>query len=111
MVDEGLQRRQKAVGGFATQKEALKAMRAELTPIDEGRHVNPADMTVRAYVEDEWLPIMRSGKRKTHPGGLGEHSLANVRAVLHRVLSDAVRSHLLPRSPADDVSECRRMRR
>ena len=127
-------------------------MRAELTPIDEGRQVNPADMTVRGYIEDEWLPTMRSGKRKAttkalcemvltcyvlprigdkkmqkltdrdlsrlyadlrqsgraikhNPGGLGEHSVANVRAVLHRFLRDAVRSHLLNRSPADDVSD------
>jgi len=152
MVDEGLQRRQVARGGFLTQKAAQKALTAELKALHDGQHVNPDDVTLREYVEDEWLPLVRAGKRKattvalyemilncyvlprigdkrlqqlrgrhlsrlyadlresgraskSRPGGLGEHSLGNVRAVLHRILRDAVRSGILVRSPAEDVVE------
>jgi integrase len=157
MVDEGLKRRQLTRGGFRLKKQAQGALTDKLKELRDGKHVNPEEMTLRYYVEKEWLPTIRSspGRKKTtvelyatvltayvlprigdkrlqqltgrdleklyvvlresgrvkkskddeQPGGLGEHSLANIRSVLHRVLRDAVRSRLLPRSPADDVLE------
>lgn len=153
MLDEGLKRRQLTRGGFRLKKDAQGALADRLKALHAGEHVNPEDMTLRYYVEREWLPTIRkspgrkpttvelyetlltayvlphigelkiqkitgrdltrmytdlrtSGRvNKKHPGGLGEHTLGNVRSVLHRVLRDAVRSRLLPRNPAEDVLE------
>lgn len=64
MLDEGLRRRQKTQSGYATQREAQRALNKAIGAIDDGRHVSPDKLTLKQYIEDEWLPTIRAGTRK-----------------------------------------------
>ncbi|HSH60865.1 MAG TPA: Arm DNA-binding domain-containing protein, partial [Acidimicrobiales bacterium] len=50
------QRRQASKGGFRTRKEAEAARIAALAGLQNGTWVRAERVTVREYLEDEWLP-------------------------------------------------------
>jgi integrase len=44
--------------GFKSKKEAEAARIEILANLQRGEHVSPDKVTVRAFLEDEWLPAM-----------------------------------------------------
>ena len=58
--------------GFATKREASKALTEELALIDGGHVVASDKLTVREWLEDEWLPTRkpRDGAARGHRGQL-----------------------------------------
>jgi hypothetical protein len=52
-------RRQITKGGFRTRKEAEAARVEVLSSINSGTFVRPEKVTVREFLEDEWLPSQR----------------------------------------------------
>jgi integrase len=52
-------RRQVSKGGFRTRKEAEAARIEALASINNGTWVEPGRLTVREFLEDEWLPSQR----------------------------------------------------
>ncbi len=52
-------RRQISKGGYRTRKEAEAARVAVLNSINNGTFVRPERITVRQFLEDEWLPTQR----------------------------------------------------
>ena len=49
--------------GFKTKREAEDARVRILADLQRGEHVSPDKVTVRAFLEDEWLPAMRPSLR------------------------------------------------
>lgn len=58
--------------GFATKREASKALTEELARVDGGHVVASDKLTVRQWLEDEWLPSRkpRDGAARGHRGQL-----------------------------------------
>jgi integrase len=52
-------------GGFATRREAERALREVLQAIDRQRYVQPSAILVAEYFRDTWLPAMRPNLRET----------------------------------------------
>lgn len=52
-------RRRKDKGGFATRRDAEKALRDLLAKADRGHVVEASKLTVAQFLEDEWLPAMQ----------------------------------------------------
>ena len=61
--DENGKRLQKWHSGFARQKDAERALTEILGRLEERHHVEPAKLTVRGFLEDEWLPAIRASLR------------------------------------------------
>ncbi|THJ75696.1 site-specific integrase [Candidatus Frankia alpina] len=57
-------RRQSAKGGYATRKEADKALRDSITAAEKGRHVRASRRTVGAFL-DEWHAARKASVRPT----------------------------------------------
>jgi len=51
--------------GFTTQRAAQTALRAQLTAVAAGSHIARTELTLAAYLEDRWLPEMRTQVRAT----------------------------------------------
>ncbi|MDP8969675.1 MAG: Arm DNA-binding domain-containing protein [Actinomycetota bacterium] len=51
-------RRQQMKGGFATKREADRALREVLRTLDVGSYVAPSQQTVAGFLVDEWLPAI-----------------------------------------------------
>jgi integrase len=49
-------RKQRTKGGFATKRAAQAFLTEQLRRLDTGSYVEPSEVTVRAYLVDEWLP-------------------------------------------------------
>jgi integrase len=56
-------RRQFRKGGFVSKAEAQKALRKALQQVDDGEHVTPSSFTLRAFVEQRWLPAVQGELR------------------------------------------------
>src|SRR5262249_46982358 len=54
--DEHGVRMQRWKGGFRTETEAESALTKVLASLDDGSYVQPSKLTVRDYLELEWLP-------------------------------------------------------
>jgi integrase len=67
-LDPGTGRwRQRSKGGFATRAEATAGLRSVLHSMDRGAYVSPTRLTVRAYLEERWLPaITMTVRPSTH---------------------------------------------
>jgi integrase len=74
-------RRQVSKGGFRTRREAEAARIEVLNSINSGAFVRPDRVTVREFLEDEWLPSQR-------PPALEEST--------HRSYTHYVRLHVVP---------------
>jgi integrase len=61
--DENGQRQQKWHSGFARQKDAERALTEILGRLESGTYVEPAKLTVRSFLEEEWLPAVRASLR------------------------------------------------
>jgi hypothetical protein len=58
-------RKQKWLSGYPTRREAEAALAHALNEVHTGRYVEPAAMTVRQYLCDEWLPASAARVRAT----------------------------------------------
>ena len=54
-------RRREWHSGFKTKREAEDARVRILADLQRGEHVSPDRLTVRAFLEDEWLPANVDG--------------------------------------------------
>jgi integrase len=61
--DESGKRLQKWHSGFARRKDAERALTEVLGRLESGTYVAPAKLTVRGFLEDEWLPAIRASLR------------------------------------------------
>jgi integrase len=61
--DENGKRQQKWHSGFTRQKDAERALTEILGRLESGSYVEPAKLTVRGFLEDEWLPAVRASLR------------------------------------------------
>jgi len=75
------ERRQKSQGGFRTKKEAQQALDKAKVALAENRFVVPTNITLRSFLEDEWLPTIKKTVRPTTYSSYEGH----------------VRNHLVPR--------------
>lgn len=57
-----MERRQETAGGFATQTAAKKARTKSLHDLNRGTHVVRDNITLGAWLTDEWLPSLEGGK-------------------------------------------------
>ena len=53
-------RRQRSKGGFATRREAQRYLNDQLSRLDQGSYSAPSKLTVREFLEGEWLPAVES---------------------------------------------------
>jgi len=67
------ERREKTVSGFPTQKLAMAAHRKAKTGLEEGSYVAPRKLTVKQYLEDEWLPSIESALRPSTFASYEQH--------------------------------------
>jgi integrase len=61
--DENGRRRQRSKGGFHTRREAQRFLTDVLARLGDGSYAQPSKMTVRDYLEQEWLPAVESTVR------------------------------------------------
>jgi len=57
-IDEDGKRKQRWKGGFATRKAADAFLTDVLSRLGDGSYVQPSKLTLRAFVEEEWLPAI-----------------------------------------------------
>ncbi len=74
-------RRQSGKGGFATRKEADKALRDAITASEKGRHVQASRRTVGAFL-DEWHPAVKASIRPTTWAKYGHLIRTSVKPVI-----------------------------
>jgi integrase len=108
--DENGKRQQKKQRGFATKKEAEKAMREAITAWEKGTYIEPSKMLFREYITD-WLNDKKNSvKKQTWEGYevlIRTHIipvLGNVKVssltpnILQKFINDLMDSHLAPSS-------------
>jgi hypothetical protein len=61
--DEDGKRIQKWHSGFARRREAEAALSEILERLRQGSYIEPAKLTVRGFLVDEWLPAVRASLR------------------------------------------------
>lgn len=61
--DDDGRRQQKWHSGFRTKREASEALTEILGQLSRRQYVNPSKLTVREFLEDEWLPATRASLR------------------------------------------------
>jgi len=62
-ADSQARRKQKMTGGFATRRDAERALRQVLHSLDHQRYVERSTLTVADFIRTEWLPAMRANLR------------------------------------------------
>jgi hypothetical protein len=88
-------RRQRWKGGFATRKDAEKALRVALGQLDQGTYVRPGKKTLREWFEDDWLPAVKRQRRPTTHAMYANFARAYVIPTLGTVaLQELTPSHL-----------------
>jgi integrase len=80
-LTDAVERRQQTQGGYATQKEAQKARTNAMHDLGQGTHIVRDGITLREYLEDEWLPSL---------------SMSNLRATTLASYRSHVTHHLAP---------------
>jgi integrase len=55
-----IERRQTQKGGYPTRREAQTALTTVLARMQQGSYVEPARVTLRDYLTDEWLPAVKA---------------------------------------------------
>jgi hypothetical protein len=58
------QRRQRSKRGFTSKKEAQRFLRDVLADVESGSYAAPERLTLRQWLEDEWLPSRKPGAAK-----------------------------------------------
>lgn len=64
-MDENGKRAQRWRSGFATRKEAERALTETLQALQTGSYIEPSTATVRQFLEEQWLPAIRTTVRST----------------------------------------------
>ncbi|MGI8727762.1 MAG: tyrosine-type recombinase/integrase [Solirubrobacterales bacterium] len=108
--DEKGRRQQKWHSGFRTKREASDALTEILGQLSSGQYVSPSKLTVRQFLEDEWLPAVKSSLRpltfESYEGNIRNHVVPRIGSVslqgltppmLNRLYSD-LQSGLSPRT-------------
>lgn len=78
--DEEGKRKQKWYGGFSTKRDAQSKLTELLGKLENGTWVAPSKVTVGQFLNQQWLPAIRSSIRPTSLGGY----------------ENCVRNHILP---------------
>lgn len=85
-------RRRKWHSGYRTKRDAEAARVEILSRLQRGEYVSPSKLTVRGYLEDEWLPAIRASLR---PSTFTSYAL-NVRRVTDRIGSTRLQQLTAP---------------
>lgn len=86
-------RKQKWHGSYPTKREAEAVLAEIVRDLRTGSYVTPSRKTVAEFVQNEWLPALRSSELK--PGTIALHEL-NVRAYLLPVLGEKALQDVTP---------------
>jgi integrase len=96
--DEDGKRLRKWHSGFVRRKDAERALSEILGRLDAGTYVAPAKLTLRAFVEDEWLPAVRGTLRpsthSSYAGNLRRHVIPELGGVQLQRLTPAALNKL-----------------
>lgn len=80
--DEHGRRQQKWHSGFRTKREANDALTEILGQLSSGQYVSPSKLTVRQFLEDEWLPAVKSSLRPltfdSYEGNIRNHIVPRI---------------------------------
>jgi integrase len=63
MPDSTGKRRQRSKGGFGTKEEAQRYLSNTVTSVQTGDYVEPTNLTLGEYLNDQWLPIVQHSIR------------------------------------------------
>lgn len=78
-------RQQKRHSGFRTKREANEALTEILGQLATGQYVMPSKLTVSRFLEDEWLPAIRTGVRpltfESYAGNVRNHVVPRLGSV------------------------------
>lgn len=91
---ERIERRQNQKGGFSTQKQAQTALNTVLVKLQQGNYLPPTKISLRDYLNQEWLPAMK-GKVKpstylSYQTHVGRHINPDLGGVTLQKLSPAM---------------------
>jgi len=88
-----VERRQKTQGGFATKKQAQTALSEVLVKLNADQYVEPAKITVREFLEDEWLPAIETTIRPStfasYKGHVDKHLVPHLGSIRLQKLTPA----------------------
>lgn len=62
-------RRNISKGGYRTKADAQDALTIALAEHQRGEHIEPTKLTVKEYLEREWLPVQKAARKPTTYGG------------------------------------------
>ncbi len=103
--DEQGRRRQKWHSGFRTKREASEALTEILGQLSTGQYVAPSKLTVRSFLEGEWLPAVRSSLRPltfdSYAANVRNHVLPRLGSVRLQALTPAMLNSMYA-----DLSAC-----
>ncbi|MDQ3571460.1 MAG: site-specific integrase [Actinomycetota bacterium] len=92
--DESGRRRQKWHSGYRTKREASEALTEILGQLSTGQYVAPSKLTVRQFLEDEWIPSIRASLRpltlESYTANVRNHVLPRLGGVLLQRLTPAM---------------------
>lgn len=92
--DEAGRRHQKWHSGFRTKREATEALTEILGQLSSGQYSAPSKLTVREFLENEWLPATRSRLRPltfaSYAGNVRNHVVPNLGPVRLQALTPAM---------------------
>src|SRR5262245_59810774 len=102
-------RRREWRSGFKTRREAEEARVRILADLQRGEHVSPDKVTVANFLDDEWLPAMRSSLRPLTYDGyrldvrrvcevIGDRRLQSLTPAMLNQLYGALSERLAPRT-------------
>ena len=116
--DQNGRRQQKWHSGFRTKREASEALTEILGQLSTSQYVSPSKLTVRRFLEDEWLPAIRSSLRpltfESYEGNVRNHIVPRLGSVplqqltppmLNSMYSE-LRSTLSPRPSDTSTRSC-----
>ena len=77
-LSETEERRRQTRAGFASKKECAAAMNKLLVAVEERTHVVPTKLSVREFLEKEWLPAIAATVRPTTYRSYEQHVTAHI---------------------------------
>ena len=95
-VDESGRRKQQWRGGFATKREAERALAESIRALETGSYIEPTVLTVSDFLDRQWLPAISSTVRPT--------TFLSYQMSVRRYLKPAIGSKRLQKVTAADLN-------
>jgi integrase len=105
--DSNGQRRQRSKGGFHTKIEAQQYLTKTMSAVQTGEFVERSDVTFGAYLEERWLPMVKSSLRPSTFDSYQRMLKLHVYPALGRIPLQKLTVHHFDRLYADLLSDGR----